>query len=41
MPFIKIASELGVMLLQGKFDTDSTIADHSGDAKWLDGIMDG
>ena len=41
MPFTKIASDIGGVLLQSKFDADGETADHSGDAMWLDGALDG
>jgi hypothetical protein len=39
--FTKIASDIGGVLLQSKFDADGETADHSGDAAWLDGALEG
>ncbi len=41
MPFTKIASDIGGVLLQSKFDADGETADHSGDAAWLPGALEG
>ena len=41
MPFTKIASDIGGVLLQSKFAADGDTADHEAEATWLDGALDG
>jgi hypothetical protein len=41
MPFTKIASDIGGVLLQSKFAADGDTADHEAEATWLDGALEG
>ena len=41
MPFTKVASDIGGVLLQSRYAADGNTADHSADAEWLEGALDG
>lgn len=41
MPFTKIASDIGGVLLQSKYAADGDTADHEAEASWLDGSLEG
>lgn len=41
MPFTKIASDIGGVLLTSRFNADGNTADHEASASWLEGALEG